>query len=110
MCGRFVISKFPDDVARWFGTTGPVPNSQPRYNVAPTDQIAVVRFNPETQERSLTRCGGLGAVLGEGCEDRRYDDQREGRDRRREAGLQRGIQIASLSDPRRWASGARADD
>jgi len=52
-CGRFVISKFPDDVARWFGTTGALPNSQPRYNVAPTDQIAVVRFNPETKERTL---------------------------------------------------------
>src|SRR6266849_4514404 len=35
MCGRFVISKFPRDVARWFGTTGPVPNSRPRYNVSP---------------------------------------------------------------------------
>jgi putative SOS response-associated peptidase YedK len=36
MCGRFVISKFPDDIAQWFGTAGPVPNSRPRYNVAPT--------------------------------------------------------------------------
>ncbi len=53
MCGRFIISKFPDDVARWFGTTGALPNSRPRYNVAPTDQIAVVRFNPETKERTL---------------------------------------------------------
>ncbi len=53
MCGRFVISKFPEDVARWFGTNGPVPNSRPRYNVAPTDQIAVVRFNPEARERTL---------------------------------------------------------
>ena len=53
MCGRFVISKFPDDVARWFGTAGSLPNSRPRYNVAPTDQIAVVRFDPETKERTL---------------------------------------------------------
>src|SRR5712692_6037792 len=53
MCGRFVISKFPEDVARCFGTTGALPNSRPRYNVAPTDQIAVVRSNPETTERTL---------------------------------------------------------
>jgi putative SOS response-associated peptidase YedK len=53
MCGRFIISKFPDDVARWFGTTGPLPNSRPRYNVAPTDQVAVVRFNAETKQRTL---------------------------------------------------------
>jgi putative SOS response-associated peptidase YedK len=53
MCGRFIISKFPADVARWFGTTGPLPNSRPRYNAAPTQDIAVVRFNPETKERTL---------------------------------------------------------
>src|SRR5258707_13407544 len=53
MCGRFVISKFPADVARWFGTTGPLPNSRPRYNVAPTDQVAVARFNAETKQRTL---------------------------------------------------------
>jgi putative SOS response-associated peptidase YedK len=53
MCGRFIISKFPDDIARWFGTTGPVPNSRARFNAAPTQDIAVVRFNPETKERTL---------------------------------------------------------
>jgi putative SOS response-associated peptidase YedK len=53
MCGRFIISKFPADVARWFGTTGPLPNSRPRYNAAPTQDVAVVRFNPETKERTL---------------------------------------------------------
>jgi putative SOS response-associated peptidase YedK len=53
MCGRFIISKFPHDVARWFDTTGPLPNSRLRYNVAPTDQVAVVRFNSETKQRTL---------------------------------------------------------
>src|SRR6266852_3708818 len=53
MCGRFIISTFPADVARWFGTTGTLPNSRPRYNAAPTDQVAVVRFNPETKQRTL---------------------------------------------------------
>jgi putative SOS response-associated peptidase YedK len=53
MCGRFIISKFPDDVARWFGTTGPLPNSQARYNVAPTQDVAVVRLNSETKQRTL---------------------------------------------------------
>jgi putative SOS response-associated peptidase YedK len=53
MCGRFIISKSPGDVARRFATTGPLPNSRPRYNVASTDQVAVVRFDPETKERTL---------------------------------------------------------
>jgi hypothetical protein len=33
MCGRFIISKFPADVAQWFGTTGPLPNSRPHHDV-----------------------------------------------------------------------------
>jgi putative SOS response-associated peptidase YedK len=53
MCGRFIISKFPDEIARWFGSAGPLPNSRPRYNAAPTQDIAVVRLDPETTERTL---------------------------------------------------------
>jgi putative SOS response-associated peptidase YedK len=53
MCGRFIISKFPDDIARWFGTTGPLPNSRARYNAAPTQDIAVVRHDPESKARTL---------------------------------------------------------
>src|SRR5476649_50128 len=53
MCGRFIISKFPDDIARWFGTTGPLPNSRARYNAAPTQDIAIVRFDPESKQRTL---------------------------------------------------------
>jgi putative SOS response-associated peptidase YedK len=30
-----------------------LPNSRPRYNVAPTDEIAVVRFDPESKQRTL---------------------------------------------------------
>jgi putative SOS response-associated peptidase YedK len=57
MCGRLIISKFPDDIAQWLGTTGSLPNSPPRYNVAPTDQVAVVRFNSETKQRTLGQSG-----------------------------------------------------
>jgi putative SOS response-associated peptidase YedK len=53
MCGRFIISKFPDEIARWFGTTGPLPNSRARYNAAPTQDIAVVRYDPESKARTL---------------------------------------------------------
>jgi putative SOS response-associated peptidase YedK len=53
MCGRFIIAKFPADAARWFGTTGPLPNSRPRYNAAPTQDMAVVRFSPESKRRTL---------------------------------------------------------
>src|SRR5258708_8061756 len=53
MCGRFLASKSPDEIARWFATRNASPNSRPRYNVAPTEDILAVRFNPETKERTL---------------------------------------------------------
>ena len=53
MCGRFVISSPADSVAKWFGTRNATPNSRPSYNVAPTQDILAVRFNPETRERTL---------------------------------------------------------
>jgi hypothetical protein len=53
MCGRFLALKSPDEIARWFATRNATPNSRPRYNVAPTQDILAVRFNPETKERTL---------------------------------------------------------
>jgi putative SOS response-associated peptidase YedK len=37
----------------YFEASNPPPNTQPRHNACPTQQISVVRFNPETRERSL---------------------------------------------------------
>src|SRR6266478_1605916 len=53
MCGRFLASKSPDEIARWFATRNAIPNSRASYNVAPTQDILAVRFNPETKERTL---------------------------------------------------------
>jgi putative SOS response-associated peptidase YedK len=53
MCGRFLLSKSPDEVARWFATRNAIPNAPPRYNIAPTQDVLAVRFNPGTGERSL---------------------------------------------------------
>ena len=53
MCGRFVITSPAEALADLFGTGNPPPNIRPRYNVAPTDPVPVVRFNPETRERTL---------------------------------------------------------
>ena len=40
-------------MSRIFGIAGPLPNLPARYNVAPTQDVPIVRFNPETRERSL---------------------------------------------------------
>jgi len=53
MCGRFLLSKSPEEIARWFATRNATLNSPPRYNIAPTQDVLAVRFNPETTERTL---------------------------------------------------------
>jgi putative SOS response-associated peptidase YedK len=53
MCGRFVQRTPLGEIQVLFETANPVPNAPPRYNAAPTDPLAVVRFNPQTRQRSL---------------------------------------------------------
>ena len=53
MCGRFVQKTPLGDIRVLFETANPVPNAPTRYNAAPTDNLAVVRFNPQTRQRSL---------------------------------------------------------
>ncbi len=53
MCGRFVQKTPLGEIQVLFETAGAVPNAPPRYNAAPTDNLAVVRFNPQTRARAL---------------------------------------------------------
>jgi putative SOS response-associated peptidase YedK len=53
MCGRYNITTPAEAMSRIFGIAGPLPNIPARYNVAPTQDVPVVRFNPEKRERSL---------------------------------------------------------
>ena len=53
MCGRFVQKTPLGDIRVLFETTNPVPNMSARYNAAPTDGLAVVRYNPQTRARAL---------------------------------------------------------
>jgi putative SOS response-associated peptidase YedK len=53
MCGRFVQKTPLGEIRVLFGAENPVPNAPPRYNAAPTDTLAVVRYNPKTRQRSL---------------------------------------------------------
>jgi len=45
MCGRFLLYSSPETLERTFGLdlTGQRPNLEPRYNIAPTQDVAVVR-------------------------------------------------------------------
>jgi putative SOS response-associated peptidase YedK len=53
MCGRYFLSRTPEEIARWFGTRSALPNFPARYNIAPTDPVLAVRFNRKSGERSL---------------------------------------------------------
>jgi putative SOS response-associated peptidase YedK len=43
MCGRYASYLPAELIARLFGTVNPLPNLQPTWNLAPTDDAPVVR-------------------------------------------------------------------
>src|SRR5437763_146041 len=53
MCGGFGQKRPVAEIQVLSGAVNPVRNIPPRYNAAPTDPLAVVRFNPQTRQRSL---------------------------------------------------------
>lgn len=53
MCGRFVQKTPLGEIQVLFETPNAVPNAPTRWNAAPTDNLAAVRFNPQTRQRSL---------------------------------------------------------
>jgi len=52
MCGRFTLEKSLGDLATLFQVT-PDPHMWERYNIAPTQPVAVVRADPQSGEREL---------------------------------------------------------
>jgi putative SOS response-associated peptidase YedK len=53
MCGRFTLRTPTKDIVKAFGL-GDAPELKPRYNIAPTQQIAAVKLDPETGTRQLS--------------------------------------------------------
>jgi putative SOS response-associated peptidase YedK len=53
MCGRGAQHSDPEAIARRFGVAPPLPNLAARYNVAPTQEVGVVRFDPKARRRAL---------------------------------------------------------
>lgn len=54
MCGRFVQTASGDEIAGAFGLDE-APQLAPRYNIAPTQPVAVVGVRPATGRRGLTQ-------------------------------------------------------
>jgi putative SOS response-associated peptidase YedK len=53
MCGRFLLYASPEQLAEIFGL-GELPIVAPRYNVAPTQPVGIVRVDAATQQRIWT--------------------------------------------------------
>jgi putative SOS response-associated peptidase YedK len=60
MCGRYVIISTPEAIRALFGY-GEQPNFPPRYNVAPTQPIPIVRLVDGKSSFALMRWGLLPA-------------------------------------------------
>jgi putative SOS response-associated peptidase YedK len=60
MCGRYDLNSVPREVYRkLFGAERlPESNHPPRFNVAPTDQVPIVRVDPRDGVRELTMVPG----------------------------------------------------
>jgi len=98
MCGRYAVTSAPAVLRALFGYAEQ-PNFPPRYNIAPTQPIAVVR--PLDRKRQVALVRWAAAVLGQGPEELHATDQCARRERRRQAGLPRRHETAALSDPGR---------
>jgi putative SOS response-associated peptidase YedK len=50
MCGRYRLSRRKQVVEEYFDCPSDEPNWSPRYNIAPTQTISVIRQNPPESE------------------------------------------------------------
>lgn len=66
MCGRFSLSTPACVIARFFGAAGPVPDLDPRYNIAPSQGVLIVRAG---STRAASSVGGTDAGRGEGTRE-----------------------------------------
>jgi putative SOS response-associated peptidase YedK len=53
MCGRFILISSGKTLAEHFGLVTE-PEISPRYNIAPTQEVATIRLGPENIGKSLT--------------------------------------------------------
>ena len=92
MCGRYSLHSNPEVIALLFGLSE-VPAYQPRYNIAPTAQVLIIRQN----EAAMVRWG-LVPRWAKDPVDGRAHEQCARRNRRRKALVPRGLPQAPLPD------------
>ena len=63
MCGRYELHTHPAAIALAFGLLEP-PDARPRYNIAPTQQVPVVRQRADGTRELASRCAGASCLAG----------------------------------------------
>lgn len=66
MCGRFVQKSPANQLASFFDIKGPVPNFAPRYNLAPTQDAAVIVAGSDGRRLEIKKWGLIPAWSKEG--------------------------------------------
>ena len=95
MCGRFTQHLSWEELHRLADLIGQPRNLAPRYNIAPTTRIEVIR--PAAGGNELARCaGGLCRLVEKAAQRASLDVQRPRRDGRRKADVPIGVQVAPL--------------
>jgi putative SOS response-associated peptidase YedK len=57
MCGRYTLRTLVEILAKEFGTTGPPPEVQARYKVAPTQEVVAVLSEDAQRHLEMLRWG-----------------------------------------------------
>ena len=102
MCGRFTYRLTWPEIVRLYRLPldTPARNTQPRYNVCPTDPIDVAVERDGTRDCVSMRWGLVPYLVVEAAQAIEARDlQRPRRDRRRETVLPRAVQAPALPDP-----------
>ena len=75
MCGRYRLSRRKQMIEEYFGTVSGEDDWNPRYNIAPTQPVPVIRQNPKEPRAGIV-AGALGfdPLVGEGHVRRSHDD------------------------------------
>ena len=99
MCGRARLSSDVSEIKVAFRIPPerPTPKFPPSWNVAPTDSLPVVRYDPKAGQCSLDMlCWGLIPYWSKGHQGRLRQYQCQGRGDREQAGIPQSVRAPAL--------------
>ena len=99
MCGRFTQNYTWAEVHAFFGVFGAPRNLRPRYNIAPTTSVDVIRLGEYGRELASMRWGLVPFFWKKGLKDLPATFNAPGRDDRRQTDVSGLVQTPALHHP-----------